>query len=140
MTAFDDAWGDASRTVRRHVVTPGGVVTMPIDVSRVLNKLEQIEQDIEQTSAFLAEADTRATGLKVKYELDYARAVILATGSNKEVREAKALLEVENVYRDWMMQDRVVRSTREALFALRDRMKTLQSISAMIRDAVSTTG
>lgn len=129
-------WDDASLTTRRTVVTPGGVRTLPVDVSKILTILENLAERMEANAEELAEADHHATDLKIAYEIAYANAMLRVFGPNAKARDSAALIACQDLFRDSMFADRVVRSLREASFALTNRMKAYQSVSAIIRDAI----
>jgi hypothetical protein len=133
MTApYVDPWDETD-----HVITPGGRRPIAVDVARVLAKLQHLADRLEDAATALRDAEGAATDAKIDYELGYARAVLAAKGTNQKAREAEALVAVHDKYRAWMNADRVVRTSRDLTYAIREQIRAYQSISVIIREATA---
>lgn len=131
----DEAWDEATVGESYSLPTRGGRKHIAIDVGRVLVKLQDLADKIEDGAALLRDADARATDAKFAYERAMAHAMIrFADSKNAQLREAYATRECLKQYEEWLIADRVVRTTRELLYAYREQVRAYQSISVIIRE------
>jgi hypothetical protein len=130
-----DAWDEAVHGESYSMPVPGGRKHIAIDVGRVLVKLQDLADKIDDAAALLRDADARATDAKWAYEKAYAHAIIrFADSKNSELRQALARRETLGAYEELLVAERVVRTTREMLYAYREQVRAYQSISVLVRE------
>jgi hypothetical protein len=117
-------------------VGPGQVLT-PVDVEQelltLLNRLDEGQR-------FLAEKDAEATERSMTYDLAFARALIRASASSAEGRKAEALLACEDLYRNQVLAESVVRTTRERMKVLYTSVEVVRSLGASVRASTVAAG
>jgi hypothetical protein len=136
MPAGADPWGRA--TGEAAPARYGAGRMLAADVQRLVDGLANLVDRIESGAQFVSRAEAEYVEAKMTYEMRHAKATIAAHGTNAEVRRAQALLACAEEYRDLLIAEQKVKTASQMLYAFREQLRALQSISAVIRD--STTG
>ena len=98
----------------------------------ITNTLMVIAKAIEDTTADIAQLDTAATTTRARYKREYARAFLSADGSN-DVKRYTAELATADLNLETELAEQVLRSARDSIRMLRDRLEVGRSLSAIMR-------
>ena len=98
----------------------------------IVNTLMSIAKAIEDTTSEIAQLDAVATTARANLKREYARAFINAEGSN-DIRRYTAELDTRELNFETEMAEQVLRSARDTIRMLRDRLEVGRSLSAIMR-------
>jgi hypothetical protein len=91
-----------------------------------------IAKAIEDTTDEIHYLDREATVARANYKREYARAFITADGSN-DVKRYTAELATADLHLETELAEQVLRSARDSMRMLRDRLEVGRSLSAIMR-------
>lgn len=98
----------------------------------IVATLSNISKEIEKKASEIEFLDAKATKEKANYRIEYARAFLNAEGS-MDIRRYYADSVTQDAFFSMEMADQVLRSAREAMRVLRDRLEIGRSLSAIMR-------
>ena len=98
----------------------------------IVATLSNISKEIEKKASDIEQLDAQATSLKAEYRVSYAKAFLTAEGS-MDLRRYQADLDTAAQFTASEMADQVLRSARESMRVLRDRLEVGRSLSAIMR-------
>ena len=114
------------------MVDPMAQAQVEAEIHRLSRRLDRVTEDV-------AAASTRAAQGEVDYKLGYASAMLAAQGvkGTVPVKEATALLEVDEEFAEWKLADAELRALQETGRNLRAQLDALRSINANVRSVVT---
>ena len=98
----------------------------------IVATLSNISKEIEKKASEIETLDAQATQMKAAYRVAYAESFLKSEGS-MDLRRYQADLETSSQFTASEMADQVLRSAREAMRVLRDRLEIGRSLSAIMR-------
>jgi hypothetical protein len=98
----------------------------------IVTTLMSIAKAIEDTTSEIAELDAVATTARANLKREYARAFLTAEGSN-DIRRYTAELNTTELNFQTELAEQVLRSARDTIRMLRDRLEVGRSLSAIMR-------
>lgn len=109
------------------ILTQGQIEQQIMEVAEALEEQTHLYADLADAAA-VAEAD---------YKLSYARAVVSMAAQPLKLtapeKSARAELSAAQELREWKLADARLKSTKEALVALRSRLDALRTLGANVR-------
>jgi hypothetical protein len=106
-----------------------------VDAQRIDSRLEEAHDAIYGLQATQRELSERTALAKVTYEVDAAKAQLLARDSGMTQADAKAVatVETEDQLRDYLLADAALRSNRGAIETLRTQVDILRTLAVTHR-------
>ncbi len=98
----------------------------------IVTTLMSIAKAIEDTTSEIAELDAVATTARANLKREYARAFLTSEGSN-DIRRYTAELHTTELNFETELAEQVLRSARDTIRMLRDRLEVGRSLSAIMR-------
>lgn len=133
-------------------LTPGkGLKHIPWDPNRSYSSRpytpEEVELEmmgtidlLERGMQWLVQTDQARYEAKMAYDLGRARKLLDAPGSSAGQREAWAMIETEDLYREWQRLEIIHKTRERALHNVRAKLSALQSIAKSIGSSLNVGG
>ena len=102
----------------------------------VENEIRRMVDELDNASVALAHEAVQASEAEHMYKVEYAKALLKQSEGTVAQKEANALNEVSELYRDRLVKNALRDAAIEKCRNLRAQLNALQSINANIREMV----